>query len=113
MWPNVFTMALGLWVIAAPAVLGYGDPAQTNDHIIGPLVAAFALIACWPVTRGLRWLNLLLGAWLVVAPWLLGYAEASATINSMLAGALIALLSLIKGERKKRIGGGWAELFRR
>lgn len=111
MWPHVVTAALGIWVIAAPAVLGYGGAAQTNDYIVGPLVAAFAAIAWWQITRGMRWLNVLLGVWLIAAPWLLGYDAASAKINSVIAGLLIAAFSLIRGRRDKPFGGGWSALL--
>ena len=113
MWAHVFTAGIGIWLMSAPAVLGYGVPAETNDHVVGPLVASFAIIAWWQVTRGLRWINVVLGLWLIAAPWVLGYSEWRVTINSMLAGGLIALLSLVKGKVDKRFGGGWRELFRR
>lgn len=112
MWAHVVTAALGFWVIAAPGVFGYGDPAQTNDHIVGPLVATFAVIAWWQVTRGMRWVNVLLGVWLIAAPWVLGYDAAPAQINSVIAGAAIAALSLVRGKRDKPFGGGWGALIR-
>ena len=62
MWPHVLTAALGIWLMDASSVLGYGHLAQTNDHVIGPLITSFAIVAWWQVTRGLRWINVLLGA---------------------------------------------------
>ncbi len=111
MWAHVFTAALGIWLMVAPAVLDDGRPVELNDRIIGPLVAAFAIIACWQVMRGLRWINVLLGVWLLAAPWVLGYEGATPKIQSMLAGALIAALSLVRGEADKRFGGGWRALW--
>lgn len=113
MWAHVFTAALGIWLMAAPVLLSDGHPAELNDRIVGPLVAAFAIIACWQVTRGLRWMNVLLGVWLLAAPWVLGYDGVTSKIHSMLAGALVVALSLVRGEADKRFGGGWRELLRR
>ncbi len=112
MWPHALTAALGIWLMLAPAVLGYGGAAQTNDHIAGPLIASCAVIAWWQVTRGLRWINVLLGLWLLAAPWVLGYGASLAGMNSMITGALLAGLSFIKGKSEKPFGGGWRELLR-
>ena len=113
MWPHALSALLGIWLMAAPAVLGYGGLAENNDHIVGPLVASFGITAWWQITRGLRWMNVLLGAWLLVSPWVLRYDQAAPLINSLLAGALIAGLSLIQGKLSKPFGGGWRVLLRR
>ena len=112
MWARIVNVILGVWLLAAPAVLSYGDPARTNDRIVGPLAAAIAAIAAWEVTRPVRWLNLILGLWLFAAPWLLGY-EAGAMFNAMIVGLVLAACALVRGEyRPARFGGGWAALRR-
>lgn len=111
MWSHILVTLLGVWLMAAPAILGYNNPARNNDYIIGPLVASFAMIAWWQFMRPLRWLNVLLGAWLLLAPWVLGYGTSKAGINSMLAGVLITALSLIRGKVDKPFGGGWSSLW--
>jgi hypothetical protein len=98
--------------MAAPHVLGYAGVARTNDQIVGPLVATFAFIAVWEVTRGLRWLNLVLGVWLVVAPVLLRYPEATSIVNSLVVGVVVIGLSLARGTTAERFGGGWRSLWR-
>lgn len=110
MWAQVINVGLGLWLMAAPAVLAYGRPAATLDHIVGPLIATFACIALWEATRAVRWANLPLGLSLLVAPWLLD-APAAAKINSMLIGMLVALLSCVGGEVRRRFDGGWSMLW--
>ncbi len=40
--------------------------------------------------------NILLGLWLVVSPWMFEYSGKSALLNSVLVGALIALLAAIR-----------------
>lgn len=111
MWAQIVNAALGIWLMAAPAVLGYGDPALVNDRIVGPVAATFAIVAWWGVTRPLRWVNLPLGVWLVIAPWLLGYGEVAAIINSMAVGLVMAACAMVKGTVEHRYGGGWSAVL--
>jgi hypothetical protein len=111
MWPQIVNIVLGLWLMAAPAVLNYGRPASMSDHIVGPLVATFACIAIWEVMRPVRWVNLPLGLWLVAAPWLLDAASV-ARWSSMLCGTAVAVLSALGGTVRQRFGGGWSALWR-
>lgn len=112
MWARLANTAVGIWLMAAPAVLGYSGPAAINDRIVGPLAATFAIVAIWEVTRSLRWSNLALGPWLLAAPWLLGGYPAAAMISSLVAGALLALFSLVRGRIRQEYGGGWAAVWR-
>jgi hypothetical protein len=112
MWAQVINMALGLWLMAAPAVLGYGRPAATVDYIVGPLVATFACIAVWEATRPIRWLNLPLGLLLMTGPWLLGY-PLQAKVNSTAVGLVVAALSCVRGASRHKFDGGWSMLWRR
>ena len=109
MWAQLANSLLGIWLMAAPAVLGYGDPARMNDRIVGPIAASFAFIAVWEVTRGLRRFNVALGAWLVVAPWMLGY-DTVATVNSTAVGPFLIFFAALGGTVGQRFGGGWASL---
>ena len=110
MWARTISFVLGLWLMVGPALLGYGDPARTNDRLLGPIVAGLAFIAIWPVMRPLRWVNLIVGAWLLAAPWLLGYGTGPA-INSLIVGLLLMVLALLGSKTSKRFGGGWASLL--
>lgn len=109
-WPQLVNLALGLWLMAAPDVLGYAGLARTLDRILGPLIAGFALVAVWEVTRPLRRANLLLGGLLVVIPWAFGYSEVS-TINDFVVGSFVSALSLWGGGTAQRFGGGWSSLM--
>jgi hypothetical protein len=113
MYAQLAVFLLGVWLTAAPGVLGLGDPARANFHVVGPLVAMFALTAAYRVTRPVRWANLPLGVWLVVAPWVLGYAGGPETAWSVAVGLAVIGLSLIRGAMTKRFGGGWSALWRR
>ena len=107
---RLLNIALGVWLMVAPAVLGYTTPASINDRIVGPLVITIATVALWEVTRALRWVNLLLGIWLLVAPWLLVY-PLRPLVNSLIVGLIIGALALVHGKITGRYGGGWSSLF--
>ena len=109
-WPRVVSAALGIWMMFAPSILDYDRPAATNDRIVGPIVASFAIIAIWQVTRGLRWLNLVLGVWLLVAPWVLGYAW-EPLLNSSIVGVIIIACAAVRGPMNDRTGGGWSAIW--
>lgn len=116
MWARIVNFLFGLWLMAAPALLGHvGTPAEVNDRIVGPLIASFAFVAIWDVTRGLRWVNTLLGLWLIAVPFLLGAWVQDwsfpATINSVLVGLYVTALSLVRGAVQHHFGGGWRSLL--
>ena len=111
MWARIAGSVLGIWLMVAPAVLGYADLAQTNDHITGPIVFGSAFIAIWQLMRPLRWVELVAGAWLLAAPWILGYGKGP-TINSLIVGILLIVLAFWGGETRKRFAGGWASILK-
>jgi hypothetical protein len=107
MWAQVINAALGVWLMAAPAVLGHGGAAAVNSRVVGPVVASFAIIAWWEATRAVRWVNLPLGLWLIFAPLALGYGAVAPSVNSVVVGALVASLAPVRGRVEGRFGGGW------
>lgn len=113
MWARILNAALGIWLMAAPAVLGYAAPAEVNDRIVGPVIATFAIIAVAGATRPVRRVNTAAGAWLLVAPWILGYGATAPTVNDMVVGAVVIAASLVKGTVKDEFAGGWSSLWRR
>jgi hypothetical protein len=112
MWAQLINAMLGIWLMAAPTILGYGGPARTNSHIVGPLAVSCAVIALWEVTRPVRWGNLALGLWLLVAPWVFTDTW-GALFNSSLVGLLLMAFALVRGTvEPQRFGGGWSALWR-
>lgn len=112
MLAHALSAALGIWLMVAPAVLGYAGAATNSDHIVGPLVVSFGLIALWPVTRGARWANVALAGWLLAAPLILQFPS-RAVVNSIATGLLIGACSLVRGRMRRTFGGGWSSLFGR
>lgn len=111
-WARWVSAALGLWLMAAPAVLGYGGEASATHRLVGPVVASFAFVAVWSHVRGLRWANLPLGVLLLVVPWPLGFTPI-ATVNSLTVGLGLVALAPVRGPIRGRFGGGWAYLWER
>lgn len=111
MWAQVINFIIGLWLMAAPGVLGYSGIAADNNHIVGPVIASFAMISWWECTRQVRLWNIPLGAWLILAPWVLDYDDRQILINDSISGAVIILLSFVKGKVEGLYGGGWTSLW--
>lgn len=110
--PQMLVVLLGLWLMAAPAVLGHsGTTAGSSDRFVGPAIAAFAFVAASEITRPMRWVNLLGALWLVVAPWVLDFPTAAA-VNDLVVGLAVGALSpLGKADTAARFGGGWTSLM--
>jgi hypothetical protein len=111
MWPSLISTVIGLWLMAAPAALGYGEPASTVDYIVGPIAASTAWVSMWAVTRPIRWFDVPLGVALIAAPFVLGY-PLQASVNSVVAGLILALLAPVRDRPTARFGGGWTAVLR-
>lgn len=110
-WNHLLVIALGVWLMAAPDVMGYEGPERTVDHIVGPLVVSMAIIAMAEVTRSARWVNVALGLWLMLAPVLLRYEPLHIGARSALVGGAILLLSSFRWPERERTGGGWRRVW--
>lgn len=109
---QILNALLGIWLMAAPGIFGYEKSIANNNHIIGPIIATFAITACFESTRSVRKVNIFLGLWLLLAPWILGYSSnTTATVNDMVVGVLVIGLSLVRGTLESKFGGGWKSLW--
>ncbi|PSP69536.1 hypothetical protein BRC80_11100 [Halobacteriales archaeon QH_9_66_26] len=115
-WTQFLCALLGLWLMVAPAVLGYDEPLSTVHRIIGPMVAAVGIVALWGHLHALsRWLHPPLGVLLVIVPPLLGVLgiriETVALVNSLVVGPALLVLGVLGGRVTERYGGGWSSLW--
>jgi hypothetical protein len=110
-WNLILSVALGVWLMFAPAILSTRQGAANSDHLLGALVITFAVIAMAEVARAIRVMDILFGAWLLVAPWRLGGFVAGARWSDMLAGVALILLSLPRGHIRGRYGS-WQPYIR-
>jgi hypothetical protein len=103
--------AIGVWLMAAPGVLDYGEPMASVHRIVGPVAAAVSLVALWPVVRAVLRANL------VVALVLLGAIpfelSASVLANGLACGLALGALALVPIRGDSRFAGGWIGLVRR
>lgn len=111
MWPRFVNAGLAVWLMAAPAVLGYeGTGAEISERIVGPVLFTSAVVAMWQATRLTRWGSVACGVWLLVSPWIFGFGGA-ALANELLVGALALAMGLVRGRVAERFGGGWGALW--
>ena len=104
-WTLLASTALGLWLMAAPAVFGAQGGAADSDHLVGALVVTVAVIAMGEPARMVRFLNMALGAWIVASPFVMGGASPTSTLNAVAVGAALVLLSLPRGPVLEWYGG--------
>jgi hypothetical protein len=105
-------VVVGAWLMVAPAVLGHaGETIGKSDRVVGPAVLAIAFLGVFPITRLVRWANLLPGAWLLAAPFVLG-APTDATVSDVLGGLVVLALAPVERADQSRYGGGWDTLVK-
>lgn len=108
---QIVNALLGVWLMASPAILGFGNPAANNDNIVGPIIGTFAIVSIWEATRVVRLYNVPMAIWLLLAPWILGYETTAPIINDMAVGAVVLGLSFVKGTKSQKFGGGWKAVW--
>jgi hypothetical protein len=107
---DVLLPLLGVWLMLAPAVLGFDGAARVDALVVGPLLAAAGIIALSAITRAVRRLALPLGAWLVAAPVWMPHGSVAAT-DSVIVGVVAAALAFVRVPTDERFGGGWRALW--
>jgi hypothetical protein len=105
-WNLWLSIALGIWLMFAPAVLGVGIGAAAahSNHLVGALIVVIAVTALAEVVRPARFLNSVLGLWLLVGPWFLAGGPDSSRWNSAICGALVLLFSVPVGRIRDHYG---------
>jgi SPW repeat len=110
-WTLVATCGLGVWLTATRLVFGAEPPLYYSDHIAGWLVIGVAVTAMAEVARPVRFLNVAAGGWIALSPFVLGGGGTAVLLNHVVAGGLVALLSLPRGKRSRETYGGWGRLI--
>jgi hypothetical protein len=101
----LLSTALGVWLMAAPAVLGITGRAADSSHLAGALVVTWVVIAFGEVARPVRLLNIPMGAWIAISPWLLSGATDISRWMDLLIGVLLIALSIRRGHIEEHFGG--------
>ena len=104
------SIAVGLWVMASPDVLGFAGLAADVAHLGGALAVTVAAVAMAEPLRAGRLVNVATGLALAGIPWFTE-APAAALVSASLTGVAIAILSLWRGPVREQYGT-WQGLIR-
>lgn len=104
-WNLVLSAALGVWLMASPAVVGSSGAAANSNHLAGALVVTWAVVAFGEIIRPVRFLNALIGLWVAAAPWLLSGATDLSRWSDAAVGLLLVASSFPRGRIEERFGG--------
>jgi hypothetical protein len=104
-WTLVAATLLGVWLMAAPAVLGIQGSAADSHHLVGALVLTTAIVSMAELARAGRLLLVAAGAWTALAPWVLADAPGSARWAGLAVGVALIVLALPRGPVHQRYGG--------
>lgn len=104
---------LGIWLIAAPPLLGIAGNLSDSGRLVGALVTTTAVVAMAEVGRPLRFINILFGLWIMVSPWVLNAGDGAGNLfHHLTTGLLVVILSLPRWRIDGR-HGEWDRFLRR
>lgn len=103
-WNLVASAALGVWLMASPAVLDTSGAAAASTQIAGALVVTFAVIAFGEVVRPVRLINVAIGLWVAAAPWILAGSTSASRWLDVAVGAFVIALSVRRGRIDEQFG---------
>lgn len=113
MMQSIFSCIVGLWLIVSPALLQTNKAVADNNHIIGPLVITFSVIAFWKLNRLAVKLNFVFGLWLVISLLVFDYSRTFPFLSNGVCGLLLVLAAITvkKKYSNSGFGGGWRSLI--
>ena len=109
-WTLLISAVLGIWLMAAPALLDVTGTAADSNHLAGALVVTCAVIAFGEVARPVRLVNIPIGLWIVISPWVLSGASDTSRWIDVFVGLLLMGLSIRRGHIEERFAG-WNRLL--
>lgn len=109
-WTLVASTLLGIWLMAAPAVLPQVKASADLSHISGALVVTISVVAMGEPLRSLRYLNLVMAAVLVGGSFFTGSGPLTTGANTVCA-LVLAGLSLPRGTVRESFGS-WDRFIR-
>jgi uncharacterized membrane protein len=110
-WNLALSALLGLWLMAAPLLLGNAGSSANNNHLVGALVVTFAVIGFSEAGRAVRFVNLPLALWMVIAPHVLSGGTWMSYWNDMLVGVSVLALCFRRGRIAEQYGAWHRWIF--
>lgn len=101
----VASVAVGIWLMFAPALLGGSAMAANGDRLVGAVIVTVAAISTAEVVRAFRFLNVLLAVWLLVASWALPGSTSAMAWSDVISGMLLLGLTLPRGTVREHYAG--------
>ncbi|MBW6392113.1 NAD-dependent epimerase/dehydratase family protein [Billgrantia antri] len=97
LWAHFFNVALGAWLVASPATLGYSGGMAVSDMASGLLLALFGALSLSLKMSWARWAAAVVGLWVLFAPLVFWSESAAAYLNGTLVGTLaIGFAALVR-----------------
>ena len=94
---DVYTLALGAFLLAAPWLFSYAyAAARADDWVSSVIVIASSGAALLAFSEWEEWVSMIVGLWVIASPWLLGFQHARAMPVNVAVGLLIALMSALE-----------------
>lgn len=103
-WTLAVSSMLGAWLMLSPALFRAEGMAADSNHLLGALIATFAVIAMAQVARPLRFAGCLFGLALIVGIWFVDGGSSAFQWNSAVVGALLLALSIPLGPIRDHFG---------
>ncbi|MGQ0618103.1 MAG: vitamin K epoxide reductase family protein [Acidimicrobiia bacterium] len=103
-WTLAASVAVGIFFMAIPDVLGLRSTAASSTHLVGSLAVCVAVIAMAEVGRVVRYANIALGAWAIASTFVLSGGTTGLTLATLVGGAALIALALPRGLVRERYG---------
>jgi hypothetical protein len=97
-WNLSLLMAIGVWLMCSPSFFALEHPAADSNYVVGPLLVAFSLISMAETARFLRFVNMALALFLFFSVYQFPGFSQLGSINTVVMGVLMILLSFRKGK---------------
>lgn len=96
-WPHWVHLVIGLWLIAAPFALGFGNYLVAGATFVcfGLIIALLAASALLSPGQWEEGVNLIVGLCLAVSPWLFGFTgERVLMAHALIAGIAVMAIAV-------------------
>lgn len=105
-WTLVASLFIGIYLMFSPALFGLQiqTPASNINHLLGALIVVVSVISMAEPIRLGRYMNVLLGLALAIGIWFTDNATTAVSVNALIAGIIVAGLSIPRGPKKESYG---------
>jgi hypothetical protein len=103
-WTLLVAAGLGVWLMAAPAVLGAEGRAANVDYLAGALIVTWSVVGFAEVARPARLLNLPVALAVLAATFMVSGGSDLSRINDVVTVLIVAGLSVRRGRIRSHFG---------